>query len=331
VVSKALVQKVRRTLDQYDLIPAGARILVGLSGGSDSVALTLLLEELARHGEFSVVSLAHLNHCLRPTAGRDEAFCRSLSVRMGLPIAVESADVRGYAAAETLSIEDAARRLRYRFLERAADASGATLTAVGHTRDDQAETLLLKLMRGAGSTGLGGIYPRRGTIIRPLLDVSRDELRSYLVERSETWIEDESNADLTNPRNRIRHRVIPEMDATYGGRTSAALARAADLMREDGQWLDELAAARFELLAGVTAEGIVFEASALLSEPAPIRRRILLLAMRQHAPGREIARVHIDAGEAVLKSKAERADVPVGQWELKRGKLVLSRQRGESK
>ena len=331
MVSKALVQKVRRTLDQYDLIPAGARLLVGLSGGSDSVALTLLLEDLARHGEFCVVALAHLNHCLRPTAERDEAFCRALSLRLALPIAVESADVRGYAEAEALSIEDAARRLRYQFLARAAEAYGATLIAVGHTRDDQAETLLLKLMRGAGSTGLGGIYPRRDTVIRPLLDVSRDDLRSYLVERNEIWIEDESNADLTNPRNRVRHRVIPEMDTAYGGGTSAALARAADLLREDGQWLDELAEARFVALAGVTADRIVFDSSVLLSEPTPIRRRIFLLAMRRHAPGREIGRVHIDAGEAVLKSKAARADVPVGQWELKRGKLVLSRQGSESK
>ena len=142
-------------------------MLVGVSGGSDSVALTHLLRELAEHGEFQVAGLAHLNHQLRPSAGRDEAFCRALAARLGAGIVVESADVQSYARQARRSIEDAARQLRYEFLERAAAQSGADRIAVGHTQDDQAETFLMKLMRGAGLTGLAGIYPRRGRIIRP--------------------------------------------------------------------------------------------------------------------------------------------------------------------
>ena len=125
-------------------------MLVGLSGGSDSVALTRALLDLAALGDFTVVGLAHLNHRLRPTAARDEQFCRDLAARLGLAIAVEEADVAAYAASEGLSIEDAARRLRYAFLDRAAAAAWAARIAVGHTMDDQAETFLLKLMRGAG-------------------------------------------------------------------------------------------------------------------------------------------------------------------------------------
>ncbi len=134
----------------------------GLSGGSDSVALTLLLRDLAAYDEFTVVSLAHLNHQLRPTATRDEDFCRDLAERLAIPIVIERRDVKAYGDIHTMSLEDAARRVRYDFLGRAAAEAGATRVAVGHTQDDQAETFLLKLMRGAGLTGLGGIYPRRG-------------------------------------------------------------------------------------------------------------------------------------------------------------------------
>jgi tRNA(Ile)-lysidine synthase len=326
-----LLQKVRRTIDTYDLWPEGAHVLVGLSGGSDSVALALLLQDLARHGGFQMASLAHLNHQLRPTADRDEAFCRAFAERLGLPIAVESADVASFAETEALSLEDAARRIRYDFLHRAAQRCGADRVAVGHTRDDQAETFLLKLMRGAGSTGLGGVYPRRGSVVRPLLDASRQELRAFLVGRGETWIDDESNADLDNPRNRVRHRVLPEMSLAYGGDTVPAIARTADLVREDGQWLDALAEGRFQALASLTEEEVSFEASTLAAEPPPLRRRILLQAMRQLANGREIGRAHVDSAVALLQGRAGGADVPGGRWELRRGKVVLSKQHSELK
>ena len=146
----ALQQQVRRTIRRHSLCPPGSRLLAGISGGSDSVALTLLLRELASHNEFTLVSLAHLNHQLRGTAVRDEAFCREFAAGLGLSIVFESADVKTYATAHGLSIEDAARRVRYEFLGRAAAAAGATRIAVGHTQDDQAETFLLKLMRGDG-------------------------------------------------------------------------------------------------------------------------------------------------------------------------------------
>ena len=219
----ALLQQVRRTIRRHDLCPPGTRLLVALSGGSDSVALTFILRELAPNGGFSLAGLAHFNHRLRPTADRDEQFCRELASRIDLPLVVGGADVREYAAAERLGIEEAARRARYAFLHRCAADVGADRIAVGHTRDDQAETFLLKLMRGAGLTGLGGIYPRREAIVRPLLDTSRAELREYLNARAESWVDDESNSDLTNPRNRVRHRVIPELDAAYGGGDQCAL------------------------------------------------------------------------------------------------------------
>ena len=327
-LSNALLQQVRRTVVRHALIKPGERVLVGVSGGSDSVALTLLLTELAGNGGFEVAGLAHLNHQLRPTAGRDEAFCRELAATLGLPFITESADVKAHAAQHGLSLEDAARRVRYDFLGRAAAGARASAIAVGHTQDDQAETFLLKLARGAGATGLGGIYPRRDLVIRPLLDVSRADLRAYLLSRGQAWMDDETNEDMSNPRNRMRHVVLPELDRTYGGATRPSLARAAGLMREDGAWLDELGRDRFRALARRTSDGVEFEAAALAAEAPPILRRVVLDAMRNGAGGREIGLDHVEAVLAVLGGNSAGCDVPGSRVELRRGMLVLIQQKG---
>jgi len=327
ILTSALHQRVRRTIERHALCPPGTRVLIGLSGGSDSVALLFLLRDLAENGNFSVAGLAHLNHRLRATADRDEAFCRELAGRVGLRIVVQNEDVKAYARGRNLSVEDAARRIRYDFMEQTADALAADRIAVGHTQDDQAETFLLKLIRGAGLAGLAGIHPRRGRVIRPLLDVSRADLRRYLTGRGERWIDDESNDDLDNPRNRIRHVVLPELDCAAGGATRPAIARAAGLAREDAEWLDELAARRYEELAVETQDGLAIETAALLAEPPPLRRRVLLRALRAAAGGREVALDHVEAAMAALAGTAGGADIPGARVELRRGKLVLIQQK----
>ncbi len=324
----ALHQQVRRTIRRHGLIPPGARVLVGLSGGSDSVALTRLLLDLSERGDFTLVGLAHLNHGLRASADRDEAFCRECAERVRLPIVVERADVPRYAAANGLSTEDAARRLRYAFLERTAAALEATCIAVGHTEDDQAETFLLKLMRGAGLTGLGSIYPRRDRVVRPLLDVARAELRAYLEQIGERWVDDESNEDLAIPRNRVRHRVLAELDRAAGGATRPAIARAAGLIREDAQWLDELGRERFAAVATERGNGLELDVHGLTQAPPPIRRRVLLEAMRRTADGREVGLEHVEAVLALLGGGHGGVDVPGSRVELRGGKLVVVPQAG---
>jgi tRNA(Ile)-lysidine synthase len=312
-----------RTIRRHTLLPAGTRVLVALSGGSDSVALTLLLLEAAPRIPFEVAALAHFNHRLRETAARDETFCRDLASRLGLPIRVTAEDVREYAAAERLTIEDAARRLRYDFLRREAQELGATRIAVGHTQDDQAETFLLKLVRGAGATGLGAIYPRRDQIVRPLLDVTRAELRQYLASRDVSWVEDETNEVLDTPRNRLRHVVLPELVRTYGGDVRRSLARAAELIREDGEFLDELARTVFARVAVCSPGTVEIDARRLRAEPLPVRRRVLLHALRAAAGGREAGFTHVQLAMDVLTGEAAAADVPGGRLELRRGTLVL--------
>ena len=143
----------------------------------------------------------------------------------------------------------------------------------------------------------------------------------------EQWIEDESNDDLNNPRNRIRHIVLPELDCAAGGPTRPAIARAAGVVREDAEWLDELATRRYVELIEETSAGVTIEAPALMAEPPPLRRRILLRAMRACAGGREVGLEHVEAAMAVLTGTSGGADVPGGRVELRRGKLVLIQQK----
>jgi tRNA(Ile)-lysidine synthase len=155
----SLLSSVRRTIRRYDMIRPGGRVVVALSGGPDSVALLHVLRDLERTGDLVLAGAAHFNHQLRDAAADDERFCRELAASVGTPIEVGSANVRAAARAARESIEAAARRLRYAFLTDAASRLNADAIAVGHSRDDQAETFLLRIVRGAGTRGLGGVRP----------------------------------------------------------------------------------------------------------------------------------------------------------------------------
>jgi tRNA(Ile)-lysidine synthase len=223
------------------LIVPGDRVVAALSGGPDSVALVALLLRL--RGEMPLeVRLAHFNHRLREEAAGDESFVREMAARWVLPLETGSADVRAFAAAKKLNLEEAGRELRYGFLRRAAAAVGATKIATGHTMTDQAETVLMRLMRGAGIGGLAGIAPvvpgEPCPVVRPLLGVPGPDLRTWLEAEGLPFREDASNRDLRFLRNRIRAELLPELERRYEPRIVAHLARLAAIAREEDDLLD---------------------------------------------------------------------------------------------
>src|SRR5262249_52565998 len=199
-----MIQSVRRFIADRDLIPRGARVLAAVSGGSDSIALAHLLHELEQTGELRVAGIVHFNHQLRMAADADEAFVRGVATALGYPLFADRADVAARARRERRSIEAAARTARHEWVERARQASGAGPVALGHTRDDQAETVLLRMIRGAGPRGFSGMHPRTGTIVRPLLGCRRGDLRAWLASRGQPFVDDETNVDVSIPRNRVR-------------------------------------------------------------------------------------------------------------------------------
>ncbi|MBI1847574.1 MAG: tRNA lysidine(34) synthetase TilS [Candidatus Rokubacteria bacterium] len=221
-----VLETVRATIGHHAMLARGDRVVVAVSGGADSVALLHVLHALASELDLTL-SVAHVDHRLREDSGDDAAFVRALGARLGVPVEVVAVDV-----ARRGSLEDAARRARYAALAAAAARAGATRIAVGHTADDQAETLLLRLLEGAGPRGLAGIPPVRGRIVRPLIACLRRDLVAMLAAVGEGWREDPSNRDLKFARNRVRHEVLPLLAAAFDGDVVSALAAAARRLRE---------------------------------------------------------------------------------------------------
>jgi tRNA(Ile)-lysidine synthase len=257
------------TAREYDLLPESSGVLVAVSGGADSVCLLDLLR-LAQPRLKLRLAAFHLNHGLRDTAVRDEEFVRNLCHDWQVDLVVARADVAGHARRHRLGIEEAGRELRYRHLERAARKLECDVIALGHTANDNLETMLLNLARGAGPRGLAGIpvkrtsethhqdtkAPRSGiTFVRPLIDIERDKLEQHLRSRGIEWVEDESNAEVKYRRNLVRSEVVPVLVRLNPGAVVNAR-RAAQLLSEEGEFLDGMAEAAARDVA-VTGSGRV--------------------------------------------------------------------------
>jgi tRNA(Ile)-lysidine synthase len=295
-LSKDLIAHVRRFAARHQLWTPETRVIAAVSGGSDSVALAFMLRDLAARDELVLAGVAHLNHHVRGAAAdADAAFCRALADRLGVPAVIGEADVPGDAKTHHVSIEVAGRHARQRFFQEAIESVAADRVAVAHTRDDQAETVILRLARGAGSSGLSAMTPRRDHAVRPLLDTTRAELQDFLRAIGEAWREDATNLDRAIPRNRVRHAVMPELRA-INAQADAALARAAEILRGDEEFLERLANAAF--LRCVQVEGeqetVTLDAAEFGKLPAALGRRVARYALETANPSRSYGLEEVD-------------------------------------
>jgi tRNA(Ile)-lysidine synthase len=297
-----LAHRVLATIRRHGLVPRGGRAIVALSGGPDSVVLVHLLLELHRLGELTVAGLAHFNHQLRGAdADADEAFCVAMAAALDLPIERGRADVRTLAREQGRSVEDAARLVRYAFLDAARTRHSADVVATGHSLDDQAETFLLRLLRGSGPRGLAGIRPRSGRIVRPMLEIPRQHLRAYAQHQGLAWREDATNADLDIPRNRVRHELIPYLEREFSPGIAAVLAREAAIAREDEDRLHDEAIdlASSDVLSitrdhTATPTRVEIDCAALTSLHPALAARVARHALALLAPTRFIGFDHVD-------------------------------------
>jgi tRNA(Ile)-lysidine synthase len=298
-----LFHRFRETIRQYGLVHPGERIIVGVSGGPDSVCLLFLMGELAPLLDLSI-GVAHLNHGLRGNEAReDQIFVKSLAQQLGFPFYTETVNVGSFAKEKGLSKQVAGRHLRYQFFERIAEEIKAHRIAVGHTLDDQTETLLMRLLRGTGSDGFQGIpIVRNGTIIRPLLMVTRREIEAYLKEKNIFFREDSSNQESYYFRNRVRKELIPFLMNRFNPNFQETLHREAFILCQEGDYLEKEARGVFKQCS-VRGEGeIRFEGQYLLTLHPGLRWRVFRMAIRRLASSeKEIEFKHIAAMDQLLR------------------------------
>lgn len=278
-VSLRLTDVVRGTIERYGMLAPGDGVVVAVSGGPDSLALLHLLWSLREAFGLSL-HVAHLNHLLRGEAARaDAAFVRETAERLGLPVTVEEVPVADLARAEGLSLEEAGRAARYRFFRRVCAAAGARRVALGHTRDDQAETVLMRLLRGAGPAGLAGIPPvRDGWVIRPLIAVPRAAVEAYCREQGLEPRRDASNESTAFLRNRIRLDLLPRLEALFHPELRASLARTAEILRAEDEWLEAQAEEALSGLCRTEGDRLVLSVDGIERLPLALRRRVVRLA-----------------------------------------------------
>ncbi len=310
----------RTTAAEHSMFPEGAVVLAMVSGGADSTALLRLFasRELA---EGARVAVLHVNHLLRGAdSEEDEAFVRGLAADLGAPFRAVRYDVGAYAAEAGLNLEDAGRRVRYRFAEEELDSVCERLgapavlgrIATAHTLDDQVETFLMRLLGGAGPAGLSAIPPVRGRIVRPLIDARRHDITAHLEALGQDWREDVTNADTSRTRARVRHEVLPALEAAEPA-VVETVARTVRIIAEEDRLLDDMAGAFARDFCVAEGGRLAFDRALMQTLSRPMLRRVVRKALSSAFP--ESSRIEFEHIEAIVVGLAEEdfaRDLPGG-------------------
>ncbi|NPB06189.1 MAG: tRNA lysidine(34) synthetase TilS [Aquificae bacterium] len=271
-----VIRKILALNDEEGLFKGERRVLIAFSGGVDSVVLTDAMLKLKNYFGFKELALAHFNHGLRPTAGRDEAFALKFGKERGLPVFVGRGEVRKEAERAKRNLEETAREMRYAFLREVKEREGYELILTAHHLNDLLETGLMFLVRGSGPEGLAGFKPREGELVRPLYAVKRSEIEAYARFKGLPWVEDESNYDLSLARNFLRHRVIPLLKRINPSLEESFL-KTSKLLRDESAFLEQEAKRIFEELK----EGSCLDARRLAQLHPALQRRVIRLFINE--------------------------------------------------
>jgi tRNA(Ile)-lysidine synthase len=285
-ISGRLIERVIRTIKDYSMLYSDDSVLACVSGGSDSVALLHILSILSPRFNIKI-GVAHLDHSLRERDSEQDAkFVESLALKLDLPFHIKKMHLQKYAKNEKLSLEDAGRKARYDFFLNISEKAGYSRIATAHHAGDNAELILMNMLRGTGKSGLSGIPPVRKkggkSIIRPLIHLSKSEIHAFLSENRLHYVQDSTNLDTKYLRNRIRHNLIPEMRSSYNPKIVKALNRMGTIIQDEENWIEEIVGREMnDLVFRENDMSIRFPASHFMEKPLPLRRRIVRSLIRQ--------------------------------------------------
>ncbi len=294
------IQKVRNWIDAHNLIPPRSRIIAAVSGGPDSMALLTILKELSGERDFELAA-AHFDHGIRPAAASEKTLVERYTASLDVPLLFGSGDVPTEARKRKKGLEEMARLLRYRFLEGASQNWNADGVALGHTRDDQIETILHHIVRGTGWRGMTGIPVRRGMFIRPLLSCTRKELTDFLRRRQIRYAIDESNRDNRLLRNRIRNLLLPYLRKNYNPSIDESLIRLQENLVEGWGVLEQSLRTFVPRKEGEEVVSIPLERLSVLSD-FQIYLLIDLILREQFDVTQDMEKVHFDAAKRLIRS-----------------------------
>lgn len=311
-IEKKLLARVKPLAEEYAMFPSGGTVLCCVSGGADSMSLLWFLHRQSAHLGFTLRA-CHMDHMTRPRSGADATFVSDQCRSWDIPLDLERVDVPGWAKEHHMGQEEAGRVLRYQWFEALADRYAPCVIATAHQADDNAETLLLHLVRGSGLGGLGGIPPRRGRLVRPFLPVPRQLILDYAAEQHIPFVEDETNADPDyTPRNLLRNQVIPLLRQLNPNLTDTLSATAASL-RQDGEFLNARAAYLAQDVK-TAAGSVVLPLDTINSQGAAIGARVI-----QHAVEKLDPELVLSAQQRRSVLELCRGDDPGGHCDLPRG------------
>lgn len=297
-----MYNKVIETIKKFNMLNNGENIVVGLSGGADSCALTHILTRLSGKMDLHITAV-HINHGIRgEEAERDERSAEEFCRRLNIEFIAYHCDIPSEAAKRGIGEEEAGRLVRYeKFYETAEKKNGAK-TAVAHNMNDKAETLIMNLCRGAGMKGLAGIKPVGGSIIRPLIFCTRDEIEKYCDDNNIEYCTDSTNLQNEYTRNKIRNILLPWLSENINPAAGMNMANASELLREEEEYLESKAQEQYKKLLKDSGDGFVsLNADGLASEHGVIRRRVLRIALRSLRPDmRDFGRKHTESAEDIL-------------------------------
>jgi len=276
---KMVFPKVKKIIERYNMFSPGDKVLVGVSGGPDSVCLLHILNRCRKEMALSL-HIVHINHGIRKRESkREEKFVSHLAGRMGLPITVKSLDVPSYARRKKLTVEEAARDMRYSAFEQLAGKLNAKKIALGHTASDQVETVLMHLLRGSGPQGLSGIPPVRklgsSLIVRPLIEVNREEILNYLKKNKLTFCLDSSNRKTEYFRNKVRLKLLPLLRKNYNKNIDGALLRLSEILKEENACWERVVERVLGKVVSWEAEKILIDFKKFLRYNVIVQRRVL--------------------------------------------------------